>query len=71
MNESGSYTSDSEKAKGYVSENLDLLADAIDVFDCREEAGKNLVNKNWEYFDVIIRLYVLSQAIREVVEEVA
>jgi len=70
-NESGTYTFDKEKAKGYVSENLDLLADAIDAFDCREEAGKKLVYKDWEYFDVIIRLYVLSQAIREVVEEVA
>ena len=68
-NESGSYTFDKEKAKGYVSENMDLLADAIDVFDCREEAGKNLADKNWEYFDVIIRLYVLNQAVEEVVKE--
>lgn len=60
-NESGSYTSDSEKAKSYVSKNLDLLADAIDAFDCREGAGKILADKNWEYLDAIIRLYVLSR----------
>lgn len=68
-NESGSYTGDKEEAKGYVSENLDLLADAIDAFDNKEEAGKNLVYKNWEWFDVIMRLYVLNQAVEEVVNE--
>ena len=70
-NASGSYTFNSEQAKEYVYDNTDLLLDAIKEFDVDgETVGKKFIQKNWEYFDVIIRCYVLSSCINDALEEI-
>ena len=69
-NASGSYTFNRWKAQEYVSENLDLLADALNEFGEGEaEAGRLFLNAEYETMDVIIRLYMLGEAISEVIEE--
>ena len=69
-NASGSYTFNRWKAQEYVSENLDLLADALNEFGEGEaEAGRLFLNAEYETMDVIIRLYLLGEAISEVIEE--
>ena len=70
-NASGSYTSNSEQAKEYVCDNTDLLLDAIKEFDVDcETVGEKFIQKNWEYFDVIIRCFVLSSCINDALEEI-
>ena len=70
-NASGSYTFNSEQAKEYVCDNTDLLLDAIKEFDVDcETVGEKFIQKNWEYFDVIIRCYVLSSCINDALEEI-
>lgn len=70
-NASGSYTFNRLEAKEYVTENMNLLADALEEFgtDSKTIADKFL-NENWEYFDVTIRCYVLSRAISDALEEI-
>lgn len=63
-NGTGSYTLDREQAKICVLENTDLLKDACLCF-CLEAKDllEHFCNDDWEYFDVTIRCYILSQAI--------
>ena len=70
-NASRSYTFNSEQAEEYVYNNTDLLLDAIREFDVDSETvGEKFIQKNWEYFDVTIRCYVLSSCINDALEEI-
>ena len=68
-NASGSYTFNRQKAKENVVDNMDLLAEMADCFGLdTKEIGKKFLEENWEYFDVSIRCYLLSNAISEVLD---
>lgn len=64
-NASGSYTFDTYKAEENICHNLDLLADAMESFDCKE----NPAEKGAEWCDVTIRCYLLGNAIGEVLDD--
>ena len=71
-NGSGSYTFNREAAKEYVTrsdDGMDTLRDAVREFDCEHEAFSELLEENWEYLDVIIRCYLLRQAISAAIDE--
>ncbi len=69
-NGSGSYTFNSGKAKEYVSDNLDLLKDMCNEFEIDGATiGEKFINEEWEWMDVSIRCYLLSQAVVEVLDE--
>ena len=71
-NGSGSYTFNREAAKEYVTrsdDGMDTLRDAVREFDCEHEAFTAFLNEDWEYFDVTIRCYLLSQAISAALDE--
>ena len=71
-NASGSYTFNRESAKEYVTrsdDGMDTLRDAVREFDCEHEAFSAFLEENWEYFDVTIRCYLLSQAISAALDE--
>ena len=71
-NASGSYTFNREAAKEYVTrsdDGMDTLRDAVREFDCEHEAFPAFLEENWEYFDVTIRCYLLSQAISAAIDE--
>lgn len=71
-NASGSYTFDRAKAREYVLDNMEHLTDAAWDYGINFEIiGKNFLDENWEYFDVLIRCYLLSAVIEEVVDEFA
>ena len=75
-NGSGSYTCNRQEAKEMIlaidpdtgCDNLELLNNACEDFDCLDELGKRFVNNDWEYMDVTIRCYLLAQAIELVIE---
>lgn len=67
-NASGSYTFNSCEAQEYVSDNLDLLEEAITEFGYDWEQFNPLA-KGFEYCDVTIRCYLLAQAISEALDE--
>ena len=58
-NASGSYTFSTYKAEEYICHNLDLLAEALDEFG----DDRNALKQGAEWCDVIIRCYLLGQAI--------
>ena len=71
-NGSGSYTFNREAAKEYVTrsdDGMDTLRDAVREFDCEHEAFTAFMEENWEYLDVTIRCYLLSQAISAALDE--
>ena len=71
-NGSGSYTFNREAAKEYVTrsdDGMDTLRDAVCDFDCEHEAFTAFLKEDWEYFDVTIRCYLLSQAISAALDE--
>ena len=57
-NASGSYYCNAYRAEEAIAHNWDLIADAIDEWDCA-----NILRKGPEAIDVTIRCYLLSQAI--------
>ena len=66
-NTSGSYYCNTWKAEEAISHNLDLLAEALEMF------GYNTINpleKGAEWCDSLVRCYVLGQALEEVYDEV-
>lgn len=69
-NASGSYTFNSWKAKEYVTDNTDLLREALCEF-CTEPytIAEKFLDGEWEYFDVTIRCYLLNSIICEVLDE--
>lgn len=64
-NGSGSYTFNSYQAEKYICHNLDLLQKALEEFG---ETDINILKNGAEWCDVIIRCYLLGQAIAEVLE---
>lgn len=69
-NASGSYTFNSWKAKEYVIDNMDLVAEMADEFGVDNATlGEKFREGAWEYFDVSIRCYLLGQAIEQALEE--
>lgn len=71
-NGSGSYTFNREAAKEYVTKSddgMDTLRDAVREFCCEHEAFTAFMEENWEYLDVTIRCYLLSQAISAAIDE--
>ena len=69
-NECGSYTRNAAKAMDYVHDNHALLAESVREFCCpTQEVVDHFLNGDWEWFDVTIRCYLLSQAISEVIDE--
>ena len=69
-NGSGSYTFSREDAKANVLANLDLLHEAMEDFEVTdEEIGKRFMADDWEWFDVVIRCFLLSGVCEEVAEE--
>lgn len=71
-NGSGSYTFNREAAKEYVTrsdDGLDTLRDAVREFDCEHRAFTAFLENDWEYLDVTIRCYLLSQAINAALDE--
>ena len=68
-NGSGSYTCNSEKAKEYVSDNMNLMVEAYKDFDSIESLVDDLEALDFETIDVTIRCYLLSQALDEVLED--
>lgn len=70
-NASGSYTFNRADAEEYVTDNIDLLAEACKEFGIdNETVCKKFFAEDWEYFDVTIRCYLLSQAISEALDEI-
>lgn len=70
-NASGSYTFNRYQAQEYVSDNLDLLAEACEEFGTdKATIGEKFLDSDFEWMDVIIRCYLLGQAISEALEEV-
>lgn len=65
-NASESYTFNAYQAEEYMCHNLDLLADACEEFGY--DMG-DVVKNGAEYCDVIIRCYLLGQAIAEVLDD--
>lgn len=65
-NGSGSYTFNTEEAKGYVLDNTDLLDEVITEYSI----DMNKHYSDWEYLDVSIRCYLLGSVFEEVLEEV-
>jgi len=71
-NGSGSYTFNRYKAGEYVLDNMDLVNDMVQEFGVdNETVAEKFLEKDWEYFDVSIRCYLLNQCIDEVVDEYA
>ena len=68
-NGSGSYTFNREKAKEYVSDNMDLMVEAYKEFNSIERLVDDLEALDFETIDVTIRCYLLSQALDEVLED--
>ena len=68
-NGSGSYTFNREKAKEYVSDNMDLMVEAYKDLDSIESLVDDLEALDSETIDVTIRCYLLSQALDEVLED--
>lgn len=69
-NGSGSYTFNRHKAKEYVIDNMELVAEMADEFGVDNKTlGEKFRDEDWEYFDVSIRCYLLYQAITEAIEK--
>lgn len=73
-NGSGSYTYDREEAKKYLFDSADgmsLLKDAVSEFGIEAETiAEKMMEEDWEWFDVTIRCYALSEALDEALNEV-
>lgn len=65
-NASGSYTFNTYLAEEYIAHNLDLLREAFDEF-CDDYSSA--LAKGAEFCDVVIRCYLLDQAITQVLND--
>lgn len=65
-NASGSYTFSRYQAEEYLAHNWDLLAEALEEFGADDV---NPIDKGAEWCDVMIRCYLLGQAISAVLDE--
>lgn len=65
-NGSGSYTFNTWQAEENLCHNLDLLGEALSEFGCE---ASYLVEQGAESCDVVIRCYLLNQAISDALDE--
>ena len=71
-NASGSYYCNSYKAQEALNGNMDLLRDACEELDLsNEEVGKHFLDEDFEYFDCIVRRYIVmgTGVVENVVDE--
>ena len=69
-NGSGSYTFCSATAKENISDNEEILQEALKEFCVDSETiADKFLNSDWEYFDVTIRCYLLGEILQEVINE--
>lgn len=69
-NGSGSYTFNRVQASLYVLDNMDLLQEACDEFATDPATvGDKFISEDWEWFDVMIRCYLLGSVISDVLDE--
>ena len=69
-NASGSYTFNRNMAKEYVLDNMDLLEEAAKEFCLDNDTiAEKFLSDSWEYFDVTIRCFLLSQVLSEVLDD--
>jgi len=69
-NLNGSFTCNSAVAESYVIDNYDLLREACHQLCVSNDIVANkFLDQDWEFFDVIIRVYLLPRAIYEAVSE--
>lgn len=70
-NASGSYTFNRWKSEEYVTDNNDLLQEALREFCVDAETiAEKFLDEEWEYFDVTIRCYLLGQVLHSVLDEI-
>ena len=70
-NASGSYYCNSYKAMQAVTDNMELLQEALDEFGADySDIGRKFMDGDWEYFDVTIRCYLLSSTISDVLDDI-
>ena len=68
-NGSGSYTFNSARAAEYVTDNTDLVLDMVRDYGIdATTVGEHFLNGDWEWFDVSLRCYVLSQAVEDALD---
>lgn len=67
-NASGSYYYDSYIAEGDIEHHWDLLAEALEEFGY-DITAVEMLDKGAEWCDVIIRCYLVGEAIRNVLDE--
>lgn len=67
-NASGSYTFNAWQAGEYVESNMGLAIAAFRELSTLEDFCKRLEGEEWEYIDVTIRCYLLSDVLREAFE---
>ena len=70
---SGSYTSNPQKAKENIDGAEDVIREMAEKwFGCKDDkifVGEHFLNKDWEWFDVNIRCYLLREAISIALDE--
>lgn len=70
-NASGSYYYNSYKAMQAVTDNIELLQEALGEFGAdNADIGSRFVAGDWEYFDVSIRCYLLSSVVADVLDDI-
>lgn len=70
-NASGSYFFSSYKAMQAVTDNMELLHEALDELGADySDIGRKFMDGEWEYFDVTIRCYLLSSTISDVLDDI-
>ena len=69
-NASGSYTMNRAIAKEYIIENIDLLKKAADEYGFdKKDIGEQFLSEQWEYLDVLIRLYLVGEYFDDIFSE--
>lgn len=69
-NASGSYTFNRYEAREYVLDNMGILSEVVDEYGIdKREIGDKFLEENFEYFDVLIRVYLLPNVIFTIVDE--
>ena len=68
-NGSGSYTFNRASAKECVLDNMELCVEAFKEFCAVEQFAEKIANEDWEFLDVTIRCYLLSEMVESVVNE--
>lgn len=69
-NASGSYTFSRDKARNYVTDNIDLLEEACGELGTDDATvGHWFLNEDFESMDVTIRCHLLAECIHDVLDE--